>query len=131
MSEENGVLKNLLKTELASINRGIVKKRKSLEKLLKNPVLEEGDTTIELDKSILKEISEKLASPASEVFFPITIYLPSETDEGYITGEREAKTADELSAGGVSRGGKYWVQKYRARSLSHKYQGLFQIFYIV
>jgi uncharacterized protein (UPF0216 family) len=73
MPEENGVLKNLLKTELSSINRGIVKKRKSLEELLENPVLEEGDTTIELDKSILKEISKKLTSPASEVFFPILL----------------------------------------------------------
>jgi uncharacterized protein (UPF0216 family) len=71
MSEENGVLKNLLKTELASINRGIVKKRKSLEKLLKNPVLEEGDTTIELDKSILKEISEKLTLSLS--IFPLKL----------------------------------------------------------
>ena len=131
MPEENGVLKNLLKTELASINRGIVKKRKSLKELLKRPVLEEGDTTIELDKPILEEISKKLTSPASEVLFPITIYLLSGTSEGYITGEGEAKTADELGADGISRSGKYWLQKYRAKSLSHKYPGLFQIFYIV
>ena len=131
MSDENGVLKNLLKTELASINRGIVKKRKSLEKLLENPVLEEGDTTIELEKSILEKISKKLTSPSSEILFPITIYLIPGTSEGYIRGEREAKTADELGADGISRGDKYWLQKYRAKSLSHKYPGLFQIFYIV
>ena len=131
MSKEDNALTTLLKTELSSINRGIVKRRKSLADLLENPVFEEGDNTIELDKAILEEIANKLTSPSSEVLFPVTVYLPSGTSEGYITGEREAKTADELSADGISRGGKYWVQKYRARSLSRKYPGLFQIFYTV
>jgi len=131
MPEEDGVLKNLLKTELSSINRGIIKKRRSLAELLKEPVFEEGDATIELDKNVLEGVARKLTSPSSEVLFPVTIYLPSGTSEGYITGEREAKTADELGAGGILRGGKYWVQKYRAKSLSHKYPGLFQIFYTV
>jgi len=131
MPEEDGVLKNLLKTELSSINRGIIKKRRSLAELLKEPVFEEGDATIELDKNVLEGVARKLTSPSSEVLFPVTIYLPSGTSEGYITGEREAKTADELGAGGILRGGKYWVQKYRAKSLSRKYPGLFQIFYTV
>jgi len=131
MSKEDDALTTLLKTELSSINRGIVKRRKSLADLLKNPVFEEGDNTIELDKAILEEIANKLTSPSSEVLFPVTVYLPSGTSEGYITGEREAKTADELGADGIFRGGKYWVQKYRARSLSRKYPGLFQIFYTV
>ena len=131
MSKEDDALTTLLKTELSSVNRGIVKRRKSLADLLKNPAFEEGDNTVELDKNILEEIAQKLTSPSSEVLFPVTVYLPSGTSEGYITGEREAKTADELGANGISRGGKYWVQKYRARSLSHKYPGLFQIFYTV
>ena len=131
MSKEDNALTTLLKTELSSVNRGIVKRRKSLADLLKNPVFEEGDNIVELDKNILEEIANKLTSPSSEVLFPVTIYLPSGTSEGYITGEREAKTADDLGADGISRGGKYWVQKYRARSLSHKYPGLFQIFYTV
>jgi len=131
MTEEDGVLTNLLKTELASINRGIIKRRKSLAELLKNPIFEEGDTTVELDKNIIEKIAEKLSLPTSEVLFPVTIYLPSGTNEGYITGERETKIADELGAGGISRAGKYWVQKYRAKSLSHKYPGLFQIFYTI
>ncbi len=131
MSKEDNALTTLLKTELSSINRGIVKRRKSLADLLENPVFEEGDNTIELDKAILEEIANKLTSPSSEVLFPVTVYLPSGTSEGYITGEREEKTADELGADGISRGGKYWVQKYRARSLSRKYPGLFQIFYTV
>ena len=131
MSKEDDALTTLLKTELSSVNRGIVKRRKSLADLLKNPVFEEGDNTIELDKAILEEIANKLTSPSSEVLFPVTVYLPSGTSEGYITGEREAKTADELGADGIFRDGKYWVQKYRARSLSRKYPGLFQIFYTV
>jgi len=131
MTKEDGVLKNLLKTELASINRGIIKKRKSLAELLKNPLFEEGNTTVELDKNIIEKIAEKLSLPTSEALFPVTIYLPSGTTEGYITGEHEAKIADELGAEGILRAGKYWVQKYRAKSLSHKYPGLFQIFYIL
>ena len=131
MVDEDGVLKNLLKSELSSVNRGIIKKRKSLAKLLKDPVFKEGGSTVELDKATLEEVKEKLSSPASVVFFPVTVYLPSGTSEGYITGEREAKTAGELGAGGVSREGKYWIQKYRARSMFRKYQGLFQIFYTV
>lgn len=131
MTKESDPLTILLKTELSSVNRGIIKKRKSLAKLLKNPVLEEDNNTIELDKDILEEVAQKLTSPTSEVLFPVTIYLISGTSEGYITGKREAKTADELGAGGISRGGKYWIQKYRAKSLSRKYPGLFQIFYTV
>ncbi len=131
MTEKDGILTNLLKTELSSINRGIVKKRKSLAKLLKDPVLKEADSTIELDKNMLEKVAEKLTSPAFEALFPVTIYLPSGTSEGYVTGKKEAKTADELGAGGVSRKGKYWIQKYRAKSLSRKYPGLFQIFYTV
>ena len=131
MSKEDNALTTLLKTELSSINRGIVKRRKSLADLLENPVFEEGDNTIELDKAILEEIANKLTSPSSEVLFPVTVYLPSGTSEGYITGEREEKTADELGDDGISRDGKYWVQKYRARCLSRKYPGLFQIFYTV
>lgn len=131
MTKESDPLTILLKTDLSSVNRGIIKKRKSLAKLLKNPVLEEDNNTIELDKDILEEVAQKLTSPTSEVLFPVTIYLISGTSEGYITGKREAKTADELGAGGISRGGKYWIQKYRAKSLSRKYPGLFQIFYTV
>ena len=131
MAKEDDALTTLLKTELSSVNRGIIKKRKSLADLLKNPVFEEGGNTIELDKAILEEMVKKLSSPSTEVRFPVTIYLPSGTSEGYITGKREAKTADELGADGISRGGKYWLQKYRAKSLSHKYPGLFQIFYTV
>ena len=131
MSREDDALTTLLKTELSSVNRGIIKKRKSLKDLLKNPVFEEGGNTFELDKTVLEDVAKKLSSPASEVLFPVTIYLPSGSSEGYITGEREARTADELGADGISRGGKYWLQKYRAKSLSHKYPDLFQIFYTV
>lgn len=131
MTKEDDVLTTLLKTELSSVNRGIIKKRKSLADLLCNPVFEEGDHTIELDTTILRDVAEKLSSPRDEVLFPVTIYLPSGTSEGYITGEREAKTADELGADGILRGGKYWLQKYRAKSLCRKYPYLFQIFYTV
>ena len=131
MAEDNGILTNLLKTELSSINKGIIKRRKSLKDLLNSPVIGDGDAVMDLDKSMLEEVSRKLKSPSSEVFFPVTIYLPSGASEGYITGEREARTAHELGAGGITREGKYWVQKYRARSFSRKYPGLFQIFYTV
>jgi uncharacterized protein (UPF0216 family) len=131
MSNEDDVLTNLLKTELASVNRGIIKKRRSLADLLKNPVFEEGGNTVELDKTALEEVAARLTSPSSEALFPLTIYLPSGGSEGYIRGDREAKIADELGADGVSRGDRYWLQKYRARSLSHQYEGLIQIFYTV
>jgi uncharacterized protein (UPF0216 family) len=131
MSNEDDVLTNLLKTELASVNRGIIKKRRSLADLLKNPVFEEGGNMVELDKTALEEVAARLTSPSSEALFPLTIYLPSGGSEGYIRGDREATIADELGADGVSRGDKYWLQKYRARSLSHKYAGLIQIFYTV
>ena len=131
MSNEDDLLTNLLKTELASVNRGIIKKRRSLADLLKNPVFEEGGNTVELDKTALEEVAARLTSPSSEALFPVTIYLPSGGSEGYIRGNREAKIADELGADGVSRGDRYWLQKYRARSLSHKYEGLIQIFYTV
>jgi len=131
MTNEDDTLTNVLKTELASVNRGIIKKRRSLADLIKNPVFEEGGNTVELDKTALEEVAARLTSPSSEALFPLTIYIPSGGSEGYIRGDREAKIADELGADGVSRGDKYWLQKYRARSLSHKYEGLIQIFYTV
>jgi len=131
MTNEDDALTNLLKTELASVNRGIIKKRRSLADLIKNPVFEEGANTVELDKTALEEVAARLTSPSCEALFPLTIYIPSGGSEGYIRGDREAKIADELGADGVSRGDKYWLQKYRARSLSHKYEGLIQIFYTV
>lgn len=131
MTNEDDALTNLLKTELASVNRGIIKKRRSLTDLLDNPVFEEGGNTVEVDRSVLQAVAAALTSPPSEALFPLTIYLPSGGSEGYIRGEREAHIADELGADGVSRGNKYWVQKYRARSMSHKYPGLIQLFYTV
>ena len=131
MTNEDDALTNLLKTELSSVNRGIIKKRKSLAELLTNPVFEEDGNTVELDKTVLEEVAATLTAPSSEALFPVTIYLPSGGSEGYIRGEREARIADELGADGVSRGDKYWLQKYRARSMSHKYAGLIQIFYTV
>src|SRR5210317_1752221 len=108
MTNEDDALTNLLKTELASVNRGIIKKRRSLADLLKNPVFEEGGNTVELDKTALEEVAARLTSPSSEALFPLTIYLPSGGSEGYIRGDREAKIADELGADGVSRGDRYW-----------------------
>ena len=131
MTNEDDALTNLLKTELASVNRGIIKKRRSLTDLLDNPVFEEGGNTVEVDRSVLQAVAAALTSPPSEALFPLTIYLPSGGSEGYIRGEREAQIAGELGADGVSRGDKYWVQKYRARSMSHKYPGLIQLFYTV
>lgn len=131
MTGEEDTLANLLKTELASVNRGIIKKRKSLADLLKNPVFEEEGNTVRLDKTLLEEVAAVLSSPPSEALFPVTVYIPSGESEGYIRGEGEAKIAQELGADGISRGDRYWLQKYRARSLSRKYAGLIQIFYTV
>jgi len=131
MKNEDDALTHLLKTELSSVNRGIIKKRKSLAELLEKPLFEEGGNTLELDKTVLQEVAARLTSPPSEALFPLTIYLPAGGSEGYIRGNREAKIAAELGADGVTRGDKYWLQKYRARSLSRKYAGLIQIFYTV
>jgi uncharacterized protein (UPF0216 family) len=131
MTNGDDALTTLLKTELASVNQGIIRKRKSLAALLKNPVFEERGNTVKVDKTVLEEVAARLASPLSEVLFPVTIYLPSGGSEGYIRGEHEAKIAHALGADGISRGDRYWLQKYRARSLSRKYAGLIQIFYTV
>lgn len=131
MVEERTFLKNLIKTEASSINRDIIKQRKTLSKLLENPVFKEGEQTIQLDESLLEEIVKKITSPPSKILFPVTIYIPAGTDEGYIHDPHEAKTADELDAKGMFRDEKYWIQKYRARSLCQKYPRIFQIFLII
>ena len=63
MTNHDDALTNLLKTELSSVNQGILKKRKSLADLLKHPVFEEGDNTVEIDKVVLDEVASKLTSP--------------------------------------------------------------------
>ena len=131
MTDENNALTNLLKTELSSVNRGIIRKRKSLAELLASPIFEEEGNTIEIEKEVLEKVASLISTPASETFFPVTIYLTSGSSEGYVRGEREAKIADELGADGLKRDEKYWIQKYRARSMARTYPGLFQIFYTV
>jgi len=117
MTKQEDSLTNLLKTELSSVNQGILKKRKSLADLLKNPVFEERDNTVEIDKAVLEEVASLLTSPSSEALFPLTIYLPAGGSEGYIRGDREAKIADELGADVV--GGIPWIEYTNEDAQSH------------
>ncbi len=131
MVDKEGLLNKIVQVEATSMNRQIIKGRKSLARLLDDPRYREGDLTIPVDKAVLKKVSESLSLPAAEVLLPITIYVPAGTTEGYIKGQLEAKAADQLGAEGMSRAGKYWVQKYRALTLCRTYPNIFQVFYTV
>jgi len=116
---------NILREEIASINRGIIRERKSLEKLLRNPTL--GGNELDLEK--LKYIAEKVSLPLSRVLLPITIFLPAKSSEGYVVTEEDARVIEDLGYKISKRDNKYFLPKRSAQQLVRRFPFCFQILY--
>jgi len=116
---------NILREEIASINRGIIRERKSLEKLLRNPIL--GGNELDLEK--LKYIAEKVSLPLSRVLLPITIFVPARSSEGYVVTEEDARVIEDLGCRVSKRENGYFLAKRSAQQLVRRFPFCFQILY--
>ncbi len=120
------VIENILKEELMGINRGMVKRRVSLKRLLKEPVIEDGNQRIKINPEKLREIAEATNLPLDSVFIPITFFIPSNSYEGYLMDAKDARVVEDMGYELHERNGRYWISKYKIRKLIAQYPGIFQ-----
>lgn len=119
-------LENVLKEELLSVNRGIVKKRKSVRALLENPHIEDGNRKIRVSDECLRIIEERCTLPLDDIYLPITFFIPAGLDEGYVKLGSEARVVELFGMRVRERNGQFWVKKYEIRKLISQYPGCFQ-----
>jgi uncharacterized protein (UPF0216 family) len=119
-------LETIIQGDISSINRNLIKKRVSIEELLKHPVIIEGHREIKVEESCIKTIVERCHLPLSEIKLPITFFVPAGLYEGYVLSETDARVLRALGVECSHRGGKYWLGKHIIRSLERNFAGCFQ-----
>ncbi len=119
-------MENILNNELASINRGIIKARVPLIKLLENPELLSGGKKIHINKKCLETIAENCNLPTTDIYLPITFFVPAGIDEGYIMSETDARVIEALNIKVRARNSRFWVKKYDITNLVVKFPNCFQ-----
>ncbi len=120
------VIENILREEILGINRGIIKKRVSLKKLLENPVIEEGNRKIKIEREMLEDIARVTSLPLSSIFIPITFFIPSGSYEGYLMDSRDARLLRDMGYEIYERNDRFWIPKHKIRKLIARYPGIFQ-----
>jgi uncharacterized protein (UPF0216 family) len=120
------VIENILQNEILEINKEIIKKRVSLEKLLKEPFIESSNKVIQLDKNCLERIAKNCNLPKSQIFLPITFFIPAGSYEGYILSKNDAEVVSALEFDLHLRNDRYWLPKYQIRKLIRDCPGIFQ-----
>ena len=120
------VIENILREEILGINKGIVKKRVSIKKLLEEPVIEENERKIKIDAEKLNTIAKATNLPLDSIFIPITFFIPPRSYEGYLMDWRDARLLEDLGYEVHERAGKYWISKYKIRKIIVEYPGIFQ-----
>ncbi len=120
------VIENILREEILGINRGLIKKRVSLKRLLEEPVIQDGERKIKLDEEKLQELAKVTSLPLDSIFFPITFFIPSGSYEGYVMDIKDAKFLTDIGENIHERNGKFWIPKHRIRKLESQYRGVFQ-----
>ena len=116
-------IENIIREEMLNVNRGIIKKRKKLSELLKNPIIE-GER---IDEKCLKTIVERCTLPFDEILLPITFFVPAGLDEGYLQVESDAKVVESLGIHAVPRNNLFWIKKYEIKKLVLNNHGCFQM----
>jgi len=119
-------IENILNHELASVNSGIIKARAPLKKLLEQGEMLDGNKKIQLDKGCLESIAEHCNLPASDIYLPITFFVPAGLDEGYIMSENDARVVESLGIVVRARNSRFWVKKYDIAYLVVNFKNCFQ-----
>jgi len=120
------VIENIIQRDILGINKEIIKKRVALQALLKNPVIVEGGKKIRMDKECLERIAKQCNLPQSQIFLPITFFIPAGSYEGYISSEEDCKVVSSLGYVLYERNGRFWIAKYKIRKLVSSCPGVFQ-----
>ena len=120
------VIENIIQQDILSINREIIKKRVSLQGLLKDPVIEEKGKKIKIKEECLDRIAERCNLPQSQIFLPITFFIPAGSYDGYLSSEKDYEVVSSLGYELYKRNGRYWIAKYKIRKLVSSCPGVFQ-----
>ncbi len=120
------VIENILQNDILGINRDLIKKRVSLEKLLKEPVIETSTGAVNLDINCLDRIAQNCNLPKSQIFLPITFFIPAGSYEGYILSKNDAEVVSSLEFDLHLRKDRYWLPKYQIRKLIRDCPWIFQ-----
>ncbi len=123
-------IENLIKNEIITVNKGIIRRREPVSKLMINPVLKDGTTTVKLNENCIQRIAENCNLPLSAIYLPITFFVPYGLGEGYLFSEKEARVVEIFSIETSFRAGKYWVKNYEINRLIAHYHGCFQRIFI-
>ncbi len=116
-------IENIIKHEMLTVNRGIIKKRKCLKDLLSQPMID----GVRLDEKCLKKIAENCSLPLEDILLPITFFVPAGLDEGYLQVENDARVVESFNVRVVHRNKLFWVKKYEIRRLITQHPGCFQM----
>ena len=119
-------LENILREEILSVNRGVIKKRRRLSELLEDPVIRDGKREVHLSEECLGLIAEKCNLPLDEILLPITFFIPAGLSEGYVQTIEDARVLEAMGLTVRERNHLFWVKKYEIRSIVAKYPGCFQ-----
>ncbi len=119
-------LENILREEILAVNKGVVKRRRSVSELIKDPVIRDGDREVKVSEECLKRIEEECTLPLDEVMLPVTFFIPAGLSEGYVQLRGDARIVELFGVTVRERNGLYWVKKYEIRSLISRYPGCFQ-----
>lgn len=120
------VIENILQHEIMQINQEIIRKRVCIRELLENPVIEERNRKIHVSEGCIERIARECNLPLSDIFLPITFFIPAGSYEGYITSPNDSEILNALGIELSKRGGKYWLAKYRIRKLESMCKGIVQ-----
>jgi len=116
----------VLREELSNVNRGIIKNRRSLRELLRDPEIFDGRQSVRVSLDCLERIASSCNLPQSQILLPITFFVPAGLYEGYVLSEIDARVIESLGVSVRERAGKYWVRKHDIRNLESRFTGCFQ-----
>lgn len=132
---DEGVLERWMKLELGRLNEGVVVDRKTLAELTKEerPVaVTKGGKEYRFERGALAHLAGRLdADIAERLRLPIIFYLDAEVKDSCALQDRVALEAlvrlGELSPLRTFRGGRVWVARALAYSLTVRYPTLVQL----
>ncbi len=120
------VIENILQHEIMQINREIIRKRVCIRELLEDPLIRDGNRKIPVNEECIARIASGCTLPLSDIFLPVTFFIPAGSYEGYITSSKDAEILNALGIELSKRGEKYWLAKYRIRKLERTCLGIVQ-----
>ncbi len=123
-------IENLIKNEISTVNKGIIRSRAPVSILMNEPALKDDGNTVKLNENCIHRIVDNCNLPLSAIYLPITFFVPYGLGEGYLLSEKDARVVEIFRIETSFRAGKYWVKNYEINRLIAHYNGCFQKVFI-